>query len=137
MLIVLSKEEDDLFEFFTTEIAGDGTRGTVTVRIQPVSPPNYFPEKHQNMNGMPIRFQTVMYPPFVYYAETVSFYWKINISLDIDRSHLQTPEKANARKDPRYYTDNNPVFIDGTEPLLLVEFCQRKNCTIDAYFGKI
>nr|XP_029730976.1 glutamate receptor-like [Aedes albopictus] len=117
MLIVLSKEEDDLFEFFTTEITGDGTRGTVTVRIQPVSPPNYFPEKHQNMNGMPIRFQTVMYPPFVYYAET-------------------TPEKANARKDPRYYTDNNPVFIDGTEPLLLVEFCQRKNCTIDAYFDE-
>ncbi|XP_021707133.1 glutamate receptor [Aedes aegypti] len=59
-----------------------------------------------------------MYPPFVYYTET-------------------TAEKANARKDPRYYSDDSPVFIDGTEPLLLVEFCQRRNCTIEAYFDEI
>ncbi|XP_062556994.1 uncharacterized protein LOC134221837 [Armigeres subalbatus] len=117
MLIIVFSEENNSTEFYTTDISGDGTRGTVIVRIVPVFPPDYFPEKHKNMNWMPIRFQTVLYPPFVYYAET-------------------TAEKANARKDPRYYSDNNPVYIDGTEPLLLVEFCQRSNCTIDAYFDE-
>ncbi|EAT48974.1 AAEL000089-PA [Aedes aegypti] len=118
VLIVVASTENETMQFYTTEISGDGTRGNVLVRMLPVTPPDYFSNKSKNMKGVPIRFQTLMYPPFTYYAET-------------------TPENANARKDPRYYEDDTPIFIDGTEPRLLVEFCQRKNCTIDAYFDEV
>lgn len=49
-LVVMSSEESNIFKFYTTDIAGDGTRGKVIVRLSPITLPDYFPEKHQNMN---------------------------------------------------------------------------------------
>ncbi|XP_055633889.1 glutamate receptor-like, partial [Toxorhynchites rutilus septentrionalis] len=112
----VAEHENESIDAYTTEIFSDGTRGSTIVDVRPIIPPNYFPKKTQ-MNGIPIRFRTVMYPPFGYYEET-------------------TIEKANARYDPQYGTDDTPLFIDGTEPSLLVEFCHRYNCTIEAYFDE-
>lgn len=72
LLMIVTSTENDTMLFYTTDISGDGTRGTVRVTMLPVTPPDYFPDKTKNMKGVPIRFQTLMYPPFTYYAETVS-----------------------------------------------------------------
>ncbi|XP_053691082.1 uncharacterized protein LOC128739611 [Sabethes cyaneus] len=119
LLVVVNKHNLQPEEFYTTEIFSNGSRGSVIVELRPIDPPEYFPDKSFNMKGIPIRFRTVMYPPFSYYEES-------------------TPEKSNARYDPQFNdTDDTPLFVDGTEPRLLVEFCRRHNCTIETYFDEV
>lgn len=71
--MVATSSKNETVELYTTEIFGDGTRGTVIVRIKPVIPPDYFPDKSSDMKGIPIRFQTLKYPPFTYYEDTVKW----------------------------------------------------------------
>ncbi|XP_058823633.1 uncharacterized protein LOC131684627 [Topomyia yanbarensis] len=119
MLLIVSRNNSDDLELYTTKIFNNGFRGSISVELRPVTPPDYFPNKSMNLNGFPVRFRTAWYPPFSYYEET-------------------TLEKSNARYDPQYNdTDDTPVLLDGTEPRLLVEFCRRYNCSIVAYFDEV
>ncbi|XP_055543538.1 uncharacterized protein LOC129729084 [Wyeomyia smithii] len=118
LLLIIINNNHEPKEFYTTEIFSNGSRGSTLVKLRKIDPPDYFPDKSSNMNGIPIRLRGVMYPPFSYYE-------------------ISTQEKTNARYDPQFNdTDDTPLFVDGTEPRLLLEFCRRFNCTIETYFDE-
>lgn len=48
---------------------------------------------------------------------------------------FKTTEKANARYDPKYMKEDLPLFMDGTEPILILEFCRIHNCSVEGSFG--
>ncbi|XP_065072600.1 glutamate receptor-like [Ochlerotatus camptorhynchus] len=117
VLIVIPDRANDSITLFTTKLSNNGTRSTVTVDIEPVYDPDYFPDKFSDMNGIPIHLCTLMYPPYSYYEETV-------------------PEKANARYAASFKEDI-PLFLDGTEISLIEQFCHKYNCTVEATFDEI
>ncbi|XP_055608597.1 glutamate receptor 3-like [Uranotaenia lowii] len=117
LLFICPEEQVGKFAYHTTKIFNNGSRSAYNVAIEPIWPPDYFPDKFVNMNGFPIKLCSLMYPPYVYYAET-------------------TPELANARYDPAFKQDDVPLFLDGTEPTLILEFCSRYNCTVEASFDE-
>ncbi|XP_055546486.1 glutamate receptor-like [Wyeomyia smithii] len=111
--------EDDSVLLYTMRLSNNnGTRGTVDVSIWPTAV-DHPPDAIDNMRGTAIRLCTLMYPPYVYYSE------------------LTDPEQANARYDPKYKQDDLPLFLDGTEVMLLLEFCRKHNCTIEASFDEV
>lgn len=60
-------------QLYTTHIVGDGSRGPSVVEPRAIIPPDYFPDKSRNLNGIPMRYRAMMYPPYTYYEQTVSF----------------------------------------------------------------
>ncbi|XP_038116680.1 uncharacterized protein LOC119768933 [Culex quinquefasciatus] len=110
LFIVL--QSNNSIEFYTTRVLSNGPFNTELV---PISPPNYFPDKFESLDGIPVRFHTVMYPPYSYYERT-------------------TVEKANAWSRLPDGTDVVPMFIDGQESLILVEFCRKHNCTVEVLY---
>ncbi|XP_058817470.1 uncharacterized protein LOC131680777 [Topomyia yanbarensis] len=119
VMFIMPNVEDGSFELYTTELSNNGTRGTVEVIIRPIHPPDYFPNKFLDMRGIPIRLCTLMYPPYVYYKE------------------VKEASEANARYDPAFKKEDIPLFFDGTEATLILEFCIRHNCTIEASFDEV
>ncbi|XP_055604894.1 uncharacterized protein LOC129753118 [Uranotaenia lowii] len=117
-LIVASDSEEKLLKLLTVDIFGNGSPGTTIVQFSAISLEQFLPDDGQNFRGIPVRLQSVVNPPFGYYEKT-------------------TPDKANARCDPQYCSEDVPLYIDGSEPMLLVHFCQRYNCSIEAYFDEI
>ncbi|XP_065072620.1 glutamate receptor-like [Ochlerotatus camptorhynchus] len=117
VLIAIADRVNNSIALYTTKLSNNGTRSTVTVEIKPVYDPDYFPDKFSDMNGIPIHLCTLMYPPYSYYEETV-------------------PEKANARYVASFKEDI-PLFLDGTEVSLIVEFCRKYNCNVEATFDEI
>ncbi|XP_038116675.1 uncharacterized protein LOC6050674 [Culex quinquefasciatus] len=117
VVFVCPDEGTESIKFYTTNIFNNGTRGSWNVEIVPIEPPDYFPDKFKDMQGFPIRLSTLMYPPYAYYEQS-------------------TPEKANARYDPNFMKEDLPLFLDGTEPTLILEFCRIHNCTIEASFDE-
>lgn len=68
LFIVL--QSNNSIEFYTTRVLSNGPFNTELV---PISPPNYFPDKFESLDGIPVRFHTVMYPPYSYYERTVCY----------------------------------------------------------------
>ncbi|EAT48976.1 AAEL000066-PA [Aedes aegypti] len=118
MALMAPNYSNDSIEMYSTKLYNDGSRSTVTVEIEYVEGPDYFPDKLNNMNGIPIHLCTLMYPPYTYYEET-------------------SPEKANARYHASVKGEDVPLFLDGTEVVLLIEFCRKYNCTIEASFDEV
>ncbi|XP_052565957.1 uncharacterized protein LOC128093403 [Culex pipiens pallens] len=118
VLFVCPDEPNGSIEYHTTDISNNGTRSTWNVNIVPITPPDYFPDKFQDMQGYPIRVIACSYPPFVHYEQS-------------------TTEKANARYDPKYMKEDLPLFMDGTEPILILEFCRIHNCSVEGSFDEI
>lgn len=79
VLIVVPGSANASITIYTTKLSNNGTRSSKTVEIEPVYGSDYFPDKINNMNGVPIHLATVMYPPYTYYEETVSFLSGIRI----------------------------------------------------------
>ncbi|XP_065072611.1 uncharacterized protein LOC135696992 [Ochlerotatus camptorhynchus] len=117
VLIVIPRRANDSIALYTTKLSNNGTRSTKTVEIEPVYDSNYFPDKFSDMHGIPIHLCTLMYPPYSYYEETV-------------------PEKANAQYEASFNEDM-PLFLDGTEATLVLEFCRKYNCNVEASFDEI
>lgn len=49
--------------------------------------------------------------------------------------HMKIPEEANARYVASFKEDI-PLYLDGTEATMVIEFCRRYNCNVEASFGK-
>lgn len=135
ILIILQSQHHPM-ELYTTYIFSNGSRGSKIVEPLKILSSDYFPEKSKNLNGTPMRYRAIKYLPFTYYSETVCYRHIDGVyALIIFVFFFQTPEQANARYDKDYSEEDIPVQLDGHESLILVEFCQRHNCSIEAYPG--
>lgn len=73
VLFVCPDEPNGSIEYHTTDISNNGSRSTWNVKIVPITPPDYFPDKFRDMQGYPIRVIACSYPPFVHYEQSVCF----------------------------------------------------------------
>ncbi|KXJ76294.1 hypothetical protein RP20_CCG009942 [Aedes albopictus] len=116
--LLVPNYSEDAVDLYSTKFFNDGTRSTVVVEIEPIVGLDCYPDKFSNMNGVPIHLCTLMYPPYAYYEETI-------------------PEKANARYHTSFKKEDIPLYLDGTEVILLVEFCRKYNCSVEASFDEV
>ncbi|KFB39240.1 AGAP008759-PA-like protein [Anopheles sinensis] len=120
ILFLVTNATERTVELYRTEIFFAEPRATLVelVRMdsfiieEPFSPPNvsgFFPVKSTNLRGQRLRLATLPYPPFAVVKE---------VPLGTGNARSVRPS-------------NHSYQADGAELLMLLEFCDRYNCTLE------
>lgn len=72
-VLIITSQNDSNIELHTTHIFSNGYKDLPEVEIVPVTGPNYFPDKSKNLEQRAVRFSPVLYPPFSFYGNSVSY----------------------------------------------------------------
>ncbi|XP_062556993.1 probable glutamate receptor [Armigeres subalbatus] len=115
-MFLVSNRYTDSVDAYRGSVSNNGTRSILHVEIERTEGPDCFQEL-DNMNGVPIHLSLLMYPPYSYYEETVT-------------------EKSNARYHASFKEDT-PLFLDGTEVTLILEFCHKYNCSVEVSVDEV